>query len=576
MPVNLLTNPSFEDGWTDDGNRQIPNGWEFWYATHGDYVPPEMRHLTRTDVPANEHDLFWWNDSKYTLHIFARSGTRFWLGQTIHLEPGHYSLMPNIFPDLVDRYEDGDKIPAPDPLSGRMSFLVDDDAGPWFPMTPFLERHTYSYDFPAGLDTFVGAEFDLPHPLESNGIFTDAWSLVRLDEPEPEPERPKYYRTIHLVPQDTTDVEMEQVVERARPNKQSITYSVHDAVIRHPDMLGLTVYAWDVFRIAGGPEELENFAEIFYPPLPNIQYRGFTSSPPPPPPPPPAALGELLTLHLQTEVDGWLEYVAAVKPQWVKLVGNFEIAQRIKEESSETNVLARFYTGHEPPTIDWAAIDRNLNWLDAVENENEMIATHDIPGIESAVQRAVVFSDFVHSTYGNDLAACLLNPGVGNPDHGIETEMLLPAAEVAVQNNHYLGYHAYFPGHPTHAERWMEEYRYDFHMRAMDSWDSTFSNHGLRPKYLLTECGAVAAADNNGEPGGMNFLAGWRDPLCLNGDWPRYLVLLMRWREMLNEWNAQHENRVECATLFTQGDVYVGWEHFKLWRDELEALAGAV
>ena len=68
MPLNLLANPSFEDGWTDDGNRQVPNGWEFWYSTDGDYVPPEMRHLTRADVPADEHELFWWDDSEYTLH----------------------------------------------------------------------------------------------------------------------------------------------------------------------------------------------------------------------------------------------------------------------------------------------------------------------------------------------------------------------------------------------------------------------------------------------------------------------------------------------------------------------------
>ena len=175
------------------------------------------------------------------------------------------------------------------------------------------------------------------------------------------------------------------------------------------------------------------------------------------------------------------------------------------------------------------------------------------------------------------VGACLLNTAVGNPDHGLETEMLLPAASAAVRNEGWLGYHPYFPCTPEKAARWMETEWEHYHGRALASWDVSFAKFNVEPRYLFTEGGAVGATvRDDGRPGALNANAGWKYSGCLNGDLDAYIVLLLRFREKVAEWNATHDNRAETLTIFTTGASYIGWPEFTFNTNELSALEAAL
>lgn len=313
-------------------------------------------------------------------------------------------------------------------------------------------------------------------------------------------------------------------------------------------------------------------------------------SPPPLPPPP----NELLTLHLQTPVPGWDDYVSAVKPGWVKLIGGIESGRIVKALSPHTNVLYRHHlsAGDQGKYLDgvwdadhfldrfWDTVVANAPFVDAIEGLNETIATGDMPGIRKAVDFAVRFADALAARCDRSgierIAPCLLNVAVGNPQRGYEEEKLIPAARAAIKYGGWLSYHAYFPAHVDHAERWLEEEGVYHHMRALESWDVTFAKRGLAPRYLFTESGAIGVTVRpDGRPGTYGVRTGWRWRDTLNGDLPRYIRLQIRFRDMVNRWNSTHDNRAEAIQIFTSG-IGKKWRYFLMNEHELAALAEAL
>ncbi|GAG30701.1 unnamed protein product, partial [marine sediment metagenome] len=234
-----------------------------------------------------------------------------------------------------------------------------------------------------------------------------------------------------------------------------------------------------------------------------------------------------------------------VKPRWVKLVGNMELGKLIKSASPDTKVLFRHHISHNSPFLNapnktqaaceflalfWDSLVANAAYIDAIEGLNETIATHDTDGIRKAVAFEVALSDEL-ARRDIGVGACLLNTAVGNPDHGLETQKLLPAAAAAVRNNGWLGYHPYFPCTPIHATHWMDSEWEHYHGRALASWDETFAKFNVKPRYLFTEGGAVGATVRpDGRPGALNANAGWRYFTCLNGNLDAYITLLLRFR----------------------------------------------
>jgi hypothetical protein len=242
-------------------------------------------------------------------------------------------------------------------------------------------------------------------------------------------------------------------------------------------------------------------------------------------------------------------------------------------------VLFRFWIGDQEQYLNnpdkrqaaWDYLNRflpalaaNEQWIDYVESLNEVIGKHDIPGIQNAVAFDVAFAQALAKS-GVNVAPALLTAAVGNPDHGAETEMLIPAVEAAIFHGGVLAPHGYWPQDGP-LVNWREHIG-----RPLDSWDAIFGHHGLDPRYILGECGVIYSPD-----GGLSFdptgQRGWRHPDCLNSDWLAYLTHLDQLNQKVNLWNADHGGRCLGVTLFTSG-VGVGWEWFQLGASEFADLA---
>ena len=193
---NLLPNPSFEGGWYHINGipeLQIPADWRFEWEEGANpldpdpwnaWVRPEVRVLTADFLPAHEHPLFIW-DGRQTVKIFKGSGSiNFRLVADVTLPPGRYRLTINVFPDLVVGYTpDGDKIWAPDPLSGEVRLLGGGGGTGWM-LPTFGQKNTLTYEFVLGQQqtVTVGAAMRGRWAIPNNGWFMDDWSLLRIGD----------------------------------------------------------------------------------------------------------------------------------------------------------------------------------------------------------------------------------------------------------------------------------------------------------------------------------------------------------------------------------------------------------
>lgn len=194
--LNLLPNPSFEEGWYHIDNipeLQVPKQWTLeWVAGDNpldpdpwnDFVRPESRVLNHDFLPSSEWELFIW-DGNHTVKVFKGEGAiYFTLSTMVYLEPGEYVFEVQIFPDLVVGYtEGGSKIYADDPLSGEIQFIVDVPATTW--ILPYIgRRSTYGHTFTIESARFVkiGLAVRGRWAIENNGWFMDDWSLIQVPE----------------------------------------------------------------------------------------------------------------------------------------------------------------------------------------------------------------------------------------------------------------------------------------------------------------------------------------------------------------------------------------------------------
>jgi hypothetical protein len=196
---NLLPNPSFEEGWYHPSGideLQVPNRWVLdWLEgpNHLDpdpwnaWVRPELRVLSPEFLPPAEHSLFIW-DGKQTLKAFKGSGAiSFSLQTTVFLEPGSYLFVVHVFPDLVDEYgSNGEKIWAPDPLSGDIAFIVTGVQQPWqLPRFGQKNRFTQVVDVEQAGLIQLGLAVRGRWAITNNGWFLDDWALYPLATPQP-------------------------------------------------------------------------------------------------------------------------------------------------------------------------------------------------------------------------------------------------------------------------------------------------------------------------------------------------------------------------------------------------------
>jgi hypothetical protein len=194
--VNLLPNPSFEEGWYHIDNipeLQVPRRWTLeWVAGDNpldpdpwnDFVRPESRVLNYDFLPPSEWDLFIW-DGSHTVKVFKGEGAiYFTLSTFVFLEPGEYVFEVQVFPDLVVGYtEGGSKIYAEDPLAGELQFIVDVPVTTW--ILPHIGRRaSYGHTFTINNSRLVriGLAVRGRWAIENNGWFMDDWSLIQVPE----------------------------------------------------------------------------------------------------------------------------------------------------------------------------------------------------------------------------------------------------------------------------------------------------------------------------------------------------------------------------------------------------------
>lgn len=192
LGANLLPNPSFEQGWyhiDDVPELQIPEGWQFSYAEGPNlldpqpwnvWVRPEIRVLSSAFLPPAEHDLFIW-DGDQTVKVFKGFGAiRFELTTNITLQPGTYILVINVFPDLVVGYDNGQKIWAPDPLSGEVKLIAGNGTTGWLlPQFGQKNRFQTTFTVTSPQTVTIGAAMRGRWAIENNGWFLDDWGLYK-------------------------------------------------------------------------------------------------------------------------------------------------------------------------------------------------------------------------------------------------------------------------------------------------------------------------------------------------------------------------------------------------------------
>jgi len=318
MPTNLLENPNFEEGQYND-----PVIW---------WTPKGMFEDTFDNIFVPTHYIFGWREG------FPEVGDP-GSGRKIRRPEASVISLSGGFPDPV-RVESGDKAFKAHTFHGThdMGLMqkVQIEEGAWYEFSMFMHswysdcstkphdppllddcktRATDSRDYLlVGIDPYGGLDpragsviwsntteiyghyADEPltvraqaktgeitvfawavsnYALRHEDVYFDTGSLFKVVENK------QYERTVHLPPQDASREEYDSIVDVAFPKKQTISQSVHDAVITHEDLSKRTVHVWDVKRVAGSKEALEDWILERYPPLPELIYHELDQEPQP-------------------------------------------------------------------------------------------------------------------------------------------------------------------------------------------------------------------------------------------------------------------------------------------------------
>ena len=326
-------------------------------------------------------------------------------------------------------------------------------------------------------------------------------------------------------------------------------------------------------------------------PLKNL-YAGWESwrmltknDPAPPPPPPPPGPGpqlphrdSLIGLHLQTRMEGDEAYIRQLGTGVVKCF-SFEDAAYFKSINSNVVTSVRMHTkeqhiGGDPmhavaryiATFYDSLVKYNTS-TDYIESWNECINSSNR---EANLWFVEFHRHFAYTIDGLDLhtKACILNTAVGNPLEDWVVD-LIPAARAAYETGGSLGYHGYWWCNPSVDGVHEMDSWWPWHAGRWQKWDEVFASHGIYPKYILGEVGAVGSSDGYA----LNPNAGWKSTQTLKGDWGRYFAQIAHFQANLREWNAAHGNRALGATLFTTGQDFVNWLNFQVRKPEMEVLA---
>ena len=301
-------------------------------------------------------------------------------------------------------------------------------------------------------------------------------------------------------------------------------------------------------------------------------------SPSPGPGPQLPKMDTLISLHLQTRMDGDEAYVRQMGRGIVK-VFSFEDAAFFKAVSPFADTVVRMFTREQHIGGDPAQAAREYiatfydsllvhhRSVDYIESWNEMYSSSNREGNRWMVEFDKHFA-YQIAALGLHTRACGLTAAVGNPPPEWVPD-LIPTARALYETGGAIGYHSYWWCNP--AADGLHEMRswWPWHAGRWQEWDKVFTAAGLFPKYILGEAGVVASGDGYS----LGAHSGWKSSNTLKADWGRYYAQIAQFQQFIKDWNATHGNRCLGATLFTTGDDYTDWLNFQIRKPEMESLA---
>lgn len=280
----MLRNSSFEGGWTDRGNSQIPNEWEITFDEGGEYILPEARIMPKRLIPQDEWNDFFL-DGEQVLKVFnGAHPIHFYLYQQVEgLEVGRrYRLTIPVHLDVF-KWE-GRKVYPDDGYAAECRVGVGFGNGvEWStwqnPSTEVAEDRRLA--FGAYRDVWVDFIADQPNVtvwLEakakwaiSNNFFFDNTSLTKVGNGEGcDGARTGYDSTIVLLSPVTTKETAHAILDEMWERKTGFVHSADDAFMHCP-AVNRTVVAVDH---EGWPTDLAEFKDQYYPTAKLVFYGG--------------------------------------------------------------------------------------------------------------------------------------------------------------------------------------------------------------------------------------------------------------------------------------------------------------
>lgn len=315
----------------------------------------------------------------------------------------------------------------------------------------------------------------------------------------------------------------------------------------------------------------------------------------PAPPPPEPGLPEpfeILSFQQQRNGPGRDEYIAAVKPDYWKLIHAMEEAHQIKAIHPGIKIIYRHVEDDWKQYVmaadkDAAArrfvrifrdsLERNAAVIDYVEGLNEYIATNDYQALEQVSGWVEAYcAELARISY--PARPVTFNTAVGNPqtdaickEQGIPSQLayMVGGVRATIAAGGKVAYHPYHGVRRTGDREYyctLDGPERQFYSMRWAGWDEHWRQYELYPEYLFTERGTIFIETWGGMP---NAMAGWKYENCYGGDMDWKIQEAIRrelqWRDLVREWNAQHGNRARCGLGFLHGGH--GWELFD-WEGE--------
>lgn len=188
--ANLLPNPSFEANWyffNGVSEWQLPDNWLLSVdegpntlspGSGGNFLRPEVRLLTNTDLPPGERERFVFDGIKTIKAFKGDAPTNFAIFTDVFLPAGRYRFTSNFFPDTVLAYDGGTKIWNQDPLAAEYRIIVNNGGSGWNAATVGVQNtRSYEFTLSEAQTVRIGTAFRNRFAGSNNGWFIDDWSL---------------------------------------------------------------------------------------------------------------------------------------------------------------------------------------------------------------------------------------------------------------------------------------------------------------------------------------------------------------------------------------------------------------